>query len=225
MNMLWIVVLVIGLSLFTEWFRRRALKQLLNEIYEAAYVKKDEELFKLYINSPQAKMLMSTVTRLIMKLNYSIAKDQMEKVKKLMPEIEGKRMNNKEALSYYQTVFGYMAEREQAEEATHLLTAMKERFGYSKDASVLLLLFDCELIYDIYICKDATRKKDLEILIHTAPDAQSRSVYQYRMAKVAHIIKDQRQCIAYLKQAQENTQSLAAKNKIDRILNGEWALL
>jgi len=72
MKYFWILLLILIFTVFAEFIRKRALQKNLNSIYDAAYKQNDEELFNLLIESPQAKMLMSDASRLLIKLNYYI---------------------------------------------------------------------------------------------------------------------------------------------------------
>lgn len=219
-----VFVLIAVFAYGMEFFRKRSLDKLLNEIYQAAYVRKDEEAFELLVLSPQAKMLMNKATRLLMKLNYYVSNDKEIQVIETVKKLKQCSLNNANKKAFYGSAIGYFAEKEN-NEAKKLLEWVKEKESDSKDAEMKMLLYDCELTVDIYINKNINRIHDLEVLVTADIDDNAKSVYQYRLAKLYDAAKERKKCIEQLKLALKNTKSKQAKKKIERILNGEWNLL
>ena len=142
------LLLIIG----TELFRKKSLRNLLKQIYTAS-IQKDEELFNLYLNSPQAKMLMSRTSRLMMKLNYYIVNDREAMVVKYVNKLKEIRMSNKNAMAFYSSTIGYYAEKQRID-TIDLLQHLKEKYQHTKNEEIQLLIMDCQLLYDIYIQKE-----------------------------------------------------------------------
>ena len=159
-----IIVFVFGM----EFFRKHALDKLLKDLYQAAYVKKDEELFELLIFSPQAKMLMNNPTRYIMQLNNYIACENTEKVLKTIDKLKKLNMNTPDKLTFYGNAIGYLSEREHPA-AISLLAFIKDKEKSSKSLQMEILLLDCEQVVDIYINKNANRIKELKLINMNMP--------------------------------------------------------
>ena len=77
---------------------------------------------------------------------------------------------------------------------------------------------DCELTYDIYIKKNTGRIKDIEEILKTDIDPNSKAVYQYRLAKLYFYDNNRDKAKYYLNEAKNNTSDSNAKKKIDSIL-------
>ena len=214
MRNIWIWVFIIALFMIGEFIRRTSLNKLLKAIYEAAYINKDEEAFHLLVVSPQAKMLMSDATRLIMQLNFYVANDQEEKVVKIVEKMKKIRLNKNNQKAFYSTAIGL-----------DLINHMKKAIENTQDGELQMLLYDCQLTYDIYVKKDISKIHELQQLLETDIDANAKSVYQYRLAKLYKIANNMDRCQEMLKLAYKNTASKQAKKKIDRILDGEMELL
>ena len=224
MRNIWIWVFIIALFMIGEFIRRTSLNKLLKAIYEAAYINKDEEAFHLLVVSPQAKMLMSDATRLIMQLNFYVANDQEEKVVKIVEKMKKIRLNKNNQKAFYSTAIGYYAEKERTD-TLDLINHMKKAIENTQDGELQMLLYDCQLTYDIYVKKDISKIHELQQLLETDIDANAKSVYQYRLAKLYKIANNMDRCQEMLKLAYKNTASKQAKKKIDRILDGEMELL
>ena len=212
-----LVLIVIGL-IGSQKIRKNSIDRIMSDLYKASRISQDENLFLSILNSPQSRMVLSRATRLIMKMNFYIADNRLNKVKEVEQEILQVKLNETEQLAYYQAVYGYAIEYEQTEEAKLLLKQMKERWKTSKDPNIIFFLLDSELTYDIYINHDITRIKDLKQLIEYAPDNESKSIYQFRMAKCCKYKKDFSSCRKYLMEARNNTSQSTAIEKIDKIL-------
>ena len=224
MRNIWIWVFIIALFMIGEFIRRTSLNKLLKAIYEAAYINKDEEAFHLLVVSPQAKMLMSDATRLIMQLNFYVANDQEEKVVKIVEKMKKIRLNKNNQKAFYSTAIGYYAEKERTD-MLDLINHMKKAIENTQDGELQMLLYDCQLTYDIYVKKDISKIHELQQLLETDIDANAKSVYQYRLAKLYKVANNMDRCQEMLKLAYKNTASKQAKKKIDRILDGEMELL
>ncbi len=224
MRNIWIWVFIIALFMIGEFIRRTSLNKLLKAIYEAAYINKDEEAFHLLVVSPQAKMLMSDATRLIMQLNFYVANDQEEKVVKIVEKMKKIRLNKNNQKAFYSTAIGYYAEKERTD-TLDLINHMKKAIENTQDGELQMLLYDCQLTYDIYVKKDISKIHELQQLLETDIDANAKSVYQYRLAKLYKVANNMDRCQEMLKLAYKNTASKQAKKKIDRILDGEMELL
>ena len=224
MRNIWIWVFIIALFMIAEFICKVSLNKLLKAIYEAAYINKDEEAFHLLVVSPQAKMLMSDATRLIMQLNFYVANDQEEKVVKIVEKMKKIRLNKNNQKAFYSTAIGYYAEKERTD-TLDLINHMKKAIENTQDGELQMLLYDCQLTYDIYVKKDISKIHELQQLLETDIDANAKSVYQYRLAKLYKIANNMDRCQEMLKLAYKNTASKQAKKKIDRILDGEMELL
>ena len=224
MRNIWIWVFIIALFMIGECIRKVSLNKLLKAIYEAAYINKDEEAFHLLVVSPQAKMLMSDATRLIMQLNFYVANDQEEKVVKIVEKMKKIRLNKNNQKAFYSTAIGYYAEKERTD-TLDLINHMKKAIENTQDGELQMLLYDCQLTYDIYVKKDISKIHELQQLLETDIDANAKSVYQYRLAKLYKVANNMDRCQEMLKLAYKNTASKQAKKKIDRILDGEMELL
>ena len=221
MNGFWILLLILLFFLMSELLRKKAVNQFLRAVHEAIR-NKDEESFSLYLSTPQAKMLMSKNARLLIRCRGWVVLDRLDAIRKLVEETDPERFSRKEKRAYYQILFGYLVEKKEECKAKQMLKAIQRDLGKSKDPADLLFAFDCELAYDVYLNPRASRKKDLEALIETAPEAQLRAVYQYRLALVLHREGKQEESRALLKEARENSASKIEREKIDQILNGAW---
>lgn len=219
-----IFVLIVVFACGMEFFRKYTLEKLLKELFQAAYVKKDEEAFELLILSPQAKMLMNNSTRYIMQLNYYIASENTDKVLKIIEKLKKTNMNISDRLTYYGNGIGYLSEKEHPK-AQNLLEFMREKEKHSKNLQMQLLLLDCEMAIDVYINKNIERISELKMMIDADIDNNAKSIYQYRLAKLYKTTGEFSLCKNMLMNARNNTSSKQAKCKIDRILHGEWELL
>ena len=214
------IIILAAAVISSSVIRRFFLDRLSRQLYEAAYVKKDKELFEILIASPQARMLMSDVSRDIMSLNFRISMDDREMAVRTAERLLKKKLNLQEAQSVYPSTIAYLCEKEDTK-ALDFLTDMKNRFQDSKDLNTMLMLYDCELTYDVYIRKDAGRIRDLEELISTDIDPENKAVYQYRLAKLYHHEGDKEKAVQLLNEAKDNTKNDGARKKIDRILSGD----
>ena len=218
------MIAIVLMAAFSSLLRNYSINRIARQLYDAAYVRKDELLFEKLISSLQARMCMSEKSRLIMSLNFYTFIDQEEKVIKLCEKMDGKRMNAEEFRTFYGKVIGYLCDKEN-EYALKLLNGMEDRYRNSKEISELLLLFDCQMACDIYIRKNTDRIKDLEELLKTDIPGQQKAVYRYRLAKLYYYQNNKEKAAEQLKTAKEETDDIASINKIERILNGEWELL
>lgn len=216
-----IIVIAAALSTLIRYF---LLNRLSRQLYDAAYVKKDKELFEILINSLQAQMVMSDVSREIMSLNFYISMDDENKVIETAKKLIQGKMNMNEAQTVYPAAIGYLCEKEN-EEASIILNNMKSKYAISEDLNMMLMMYDCELTYDVYVKKDTDRIKDIEEILKSDIDSNSKAVYQYRLAKLYYYDKNKDKAIELLNEARNNTNDKNAKSKIDRILSGKWDLL
>ena len=220
MNNITIVFIGVALVLISgsEFIRRRSLDNLLKKIYKAAYQDHDEQAFYLYINSPQAKMVMSDSSRDIIKLNYYIATDNDEKVMQIIERLRKKRMDRKSLKSFYSAAIGYCGEHRKAI-TVELLNEMKSNFQDSKAIEDQMLLLDAQMIYDIYIRHDTTKIQGLKKLVEATPDENAKSIYLYRLAILYKANNDFDSATKVLNQAKEYSTDPNAIMKIQRILN------
>ena len=209
------LLLIIG----TELFRKKSLRNLLKQIYTAS-IQKDEELFNLYLNSPQAKMLMSRTSRLMMKLNYYIVNDREAMVVKYVNKLKEIRMSNKNAMAFYSSTIGYYAEKQRID-TIDLLQHLKEKYQHTKNEEIQLLIMDCQLLYDIYIQKDASQVPVLQQIIQSNIRSNMKVIYMLRLARLYNFIGDEQASKKQLKEAYDiaNPQ---VKEKIDDILRKGW---
>lgn len=225
MNHLTVIVPIIFVALLLSVvIRQLFLNRLSRQLYDAAYVKKDKELFELLIGSPQAKMVMSNVSREIMLLNFYLSIDDEACVTDTVQKLMKQRTNLKEAQTIYPASIGYLCEK--GNPATlDVLNDLKKKYADSKDLNMLLMIYDCELACDVYIRKDKGRISDLEELLKADIDLNSRAIYQYRLAKLYDYDGNREKARQLLAEARSNTQDKNAKKKIDKILQGDWDLL
>lgn len=219
-----IILIVIAAAFLSSFIRKVFLDRLSRQLYDAAYIKKDKELFEILINSPQAQLTMSDVSRKIMSLNCYVNIDDEKEVLKTAKYLIGKKLNMKEAQTVYPLTIGYLCEKGNAE-VLDILNDLKKKYANTKEINMMLLMYDCELTYDIYIKKDTGRIKDLEELIKTDLNPQNLAVYQYRLAKLYYYDNNKEKAIQLLNTAKNNTNDKGAVNKIDKILKGNWSLL
>ncbi|MDO4198821.1 MAG: hypothetical protein Q4D13_07520 [Erysipelotrichaceae bacterium] len=225
MNKATIIILIIIAAAFLSSFIRKAfLDRLSRQLYDAAYIKKDKELFEILIGSPQAQLTMSDVSRKIMSLNFYVNIDDENKVLETSKYLIGKKLNMKEAQTVYPLTIGYLCEKGNSK-VVNILNDLKKKYANTKEINMMLLMYDCELTYDIYIKKDTGRIKDLEELIKTDLNPQNLAVYQYRLAKLYYYDNNKEKAIQLLNAAKNNTNDKGAVNKIDKILKGNWSLL
>lgn len=225
MNKATIIILIIIAAAFLSSFIRKAfLDRLSRQLYDAAYIKKDKELFEILIGSPQAQLTMSDVSRKIMSLNFYVNIDDENKVLETSKYLIGKKLNMKEAQTVYPLAIGYLCEKGNSK-VVNILNDLKKKYANTKEINMMLLMYDCELTYDIYIKKDTGRIKDLEELIKTDLNPQNLAVYQYRLAKLYYYDNNKEKAIQLLNTAKNNTNDKGAVNKIDKILKGNWSLL
>ncbi len=225
MNKLTIIILIIIAAAFLSSFIRKVfLDRLSRQLYDAAYIKKDRELFEILIDSPQAQLTMSDVSRKIMALNCYISLNDEKKVLETAKYLINKKLNMKEVQTVYPLAIGYLCEKGNAG-VSDILNDLKKKHGNTKELNMMLLMYDCELTYDVYIKKDTGRIKDLEELIKTNLDPKNLAVYQYRLAKLYYYNKNKDKAIELLNMAKNNTNDKGAVKKIDRILKGDWNLL
>ena len=64
--------------------------------------------------------------------------------------------------------------------------------------------------------------EDIEEILKTDIDPNSKAVYQYRLAKLYFYDNNRDKAKYYLNEAKNNTSDSNAKKKIDSILNGNW---
>ena len=225
MNKTILIFLIITASLLLSVFlRNMALNRISRQLYQAAYVDKDTVLFESLIDSLPAQMFISERSRKIMALNYYVSANDKDKVIRTCKEMNGKRLDGNEFRTFYGTAIGYLCDREDPY-AGILLQEMKERYSSSKDISELMLLYDCELTYDIYINKNTGRIPDIEELLKNDLSDEEKAVYEYRLAKL-YFYKDERdEAKDLLKSARDHTKNKASRKKIDEILSGNWSLL
>lgn len=222
MNRTILIIAVIAVSLLlSNLIRQIFLNRLSRQLYDAAYIKKDRELFEILIESPQAKLTMSDISRKIMSLNFYISIDDEKSVLKTGRHLIERKLNMQEAQTVYPAVIGYLCEKGNTD-ASDFLNDMKSRYGNSKDLNMMLMIYDCELTYDIYIKKNTGRIKDIEEILKTDIDPNSKAVYQYRLAKLYFYDNNRDEAKYYLNEAKNNTSDSNAKKKIDSILNGNW---
>ena len=222
MNKIILIIAVIAVSLLlSNLIRQIFLNRLSRQLYEAAYIKKDKELFEILIESPQAKLTMSDVSRKIMSLNFYISSDDEKSVLKTSRFLINKKLSLQEAQTIYPAAIGYLCEKGNPD-VSDILNDMKNKYGSSKDLKMMLMIYDCELTYDIYIKKNTGRIKDIEEILKTDIDPNSKAVYQYRLAKLYFYDNNRDKAKYYLNEAKNNTSDSNAKKKIDSILNGNW---
>ena len=130
----------------------------------------------------------------------------------------------KEAQPVYPLAIGYLCEKGNAK-VSLILDDLKKKFKDTKEINMMLIMYDCELTYDIYIKKDTGRIKDLEELIKTNIDPRNLAIYQYRLAKLYYYDNNKDKAVELLKLAKNNTRDKGAVTKIDKILKGNWNLL
>ena len=152
------------------------------------------------------------------------ANDQEEKVVKIVEKMKKIRLNKNNQKAFYSTAIGYYAEKERTD-TLDLINHMKKAIENTQDGELQMLLYDCQLTYDIYVKKDISKIHELQQLLETDIDANAKSVYQYRLAKLYKVANNMDRCQEMLKLAYKNTASKQAKKKIDRILDGEMELL
>ena len=224
MNLLTIIIIIIIAVILTNLLRQFLLNKLSKQLYQAAYVKKDKELFNILIESPQTKMVMSDTSRNIMALNFYLSIDDENNVISTAKKLINRKLNIKEAQTVYPSTIGYLCEKENVE-ALVFLENMKKEYGNTSDINMILMIYDCELTYDIYIRKDTSRIKDIEEVLKTDLDADSKAVYQYRLAKLYYYDNNKDKAKSILLEAKSNTSDQNAKKKIEKILNGKWGIL
>ena len=216
----WIFTLVVIFAIAAVLVRRITLQKLLKEIYVSAYVKKDQELFLLHINSPQAKMLMSQSARLLIKLNYYIATDNEEKVVKMCEQLRHTRMDKNNTKAFYSTAIGYYTEK-QRPDALALLQELKQKSEHSKDQALILLYMDSQLLYDIYIRKDKTKIAFLQEMINSDLDPDTKAICRIRLARLYSFTEEETASKHQLQLAyQEGSEQV--KKKVSRILKEGW---
>lgn len=220
MKLIWILLLVIILSAATEFFRRKTLNKILNNIYDAAYRKKDEELFLLHIQSPQAKMLMSDASRELIKLNYYVSTDQKEKALKIISRLRKSRLDKNSRKSFYSVAIGYMCEKQEAS-VTELLDELKAKAESSQDQDLILLYLDCQLLVDIYIKKELTKAEALKEIINSEIDNSSRVIYMIRLARLYDLNDKKDLSRQWLKKAESIAEGQARK-KVEELLKKGW---
>lgn len=220
MKLIWILLLVIILSAATEFFRRKTLNKILNNIYDAAYRKKDEELFLLHIQSPQAKMLMSDASRELIKLNYYVSTDQKEKALKIISRLRKSRLDKNSRKSFYSVAIGYMCEKQEAH-VTELLDELKAKAESSQDQDLILLYLDCQLLVDIYIKKELTKAEALKEIINSEIDNSSKVIYMIRLARLYDLNDKKDLSQQWLKKAESIAEGQARK-KVEELLKKGW---
>lgn len=220
MKLIWILLLVIILSAATEFFRRKTLNKILNNIYDAAYRKKDEELFLLHIQSPQAKMLMSDASRELIKLNYYVSTDQKEKALKIISRLRKSRLDKNSRKSFYSVAIGYMCEKQEAH-VTELLDELKAKAESSQDQDLILLYLDCQLLVDIYIKKELTKAEALKEIINSEIDNSSKVIYMIRLARLYDLNDKKDLSRQWLKKAESIAEGQARK-KVEELLKKGW---
>jgi len=225
MDKIEIVAGLILLALAISWIIRKVvINRLLKQLYDAAYVQKDRETFMLLISSLQSQMTISEVSRNIMTLNAAIAWDDLETVKTTAGKLISTHLKDAEARTVYGRTIGYLCEKRDSQ-AIMFLEKMQEYFKGNNDMNIILMLYDIQLVYDIYIEKKAERRTDLIELAESAQEDNAKAVYQYRLAVLDHSLGNKEESRKELKKALENTDNARDRRKIERILEGEWDLL
>lgn len=220
MKYFWILLLILIFTVFAEFIRKRALQKNLNSIYDAAYKQNDEELFNLLIESPQAKMLMSDASRLLIKLNYYITINQDEKIIKTVNKLRSMRLDKNSRKSFYSSAIGTYCEK-QWDDAVSLCEELQEKAQNSKDQDLILLYLDCRLLVDIYIHKDISKASALEEIINSEIDDHSKVIYMIRLARLYDLNYQKESCHKWLKKAQSIAKGPARK-KVDSLLKKGW---
>ena len=150
--------------------------------------------------------------------------DDEEKVIDVCKKTKRKRLSADEFRAFYGKAIGYLCDKENRY-AEKLLKEMEERYSSSKEISEMILLYDCQMAYDIYINHNTERISDLKELIKTEIPDEQKAVYYYRLAKLYKYAENKEETILCLKKAKENTKEKSAVTKINKILSGNWDLL
>ena len=225
MNKPIVILLIIAASAPISYFVRQiALNRITRQLYQAAYVEKDAVLFESLIDSLPAQMFISERSRKIMALNFYIAANDEEKVAKTCRETNVKRFDANEFKTFCGSAIGYLCDKGNPYSET-LLNEMKKRYEGSKDISELMLLYDCQLTYDVYVAKNTDRIADIEEILKNDLGDEEKAVYEYRLAKLYHYQGNRNKVKELLKSARNHTTNRASQKKIDEILNGNWSLL
>ncbi len=220
MKALWIILLIVLFTIIAELLRKKTLNKLLKDIYDAAYRKKDEELFHLLIESPQMKMLMSEHSRLLIKLNVYIKLNQDEKIIKTVNKLRKMKLGKNSCKAFYSVAIGTYCEK-QWQDAVSLLTDLKDKTQNTKDQDLILLYLDCQLLVDLYIYKDMTKVSAVEEIINSEIDNPSKVIYMIRLARLYDLNGQKSLSDEWLKKAQKIADK-QAKKKIDSLLKKGW---
>lgn len=220
MKFLWIILLVVLFTILAEMLRRKTINKLCKDLYNAAYQKKDEELFLLLIDSPQAKMLMSDASRGLMKLNYFISSDQETKAIHLINKLKKRKLDKNNQKAFYSLSIGYTSEK-QNEIATELLEDLKIKAENTKDQEWILLYLDSQLLVDIYIKKELTKAEALEEIIHSDLDNNSKVIYMIRLARLYDLNNMKDLSREWLMKADRIAEG-QAKKKVASLLKKGW---
>ena len=214
------IILIAILVPLTALLRKYSLNQLLEKLYQLAYIENDEKGFLLLLSSPQADMIMSSKSRKMMELNYWIYKDDIEKVKKTSALIEKQKMNVDDAVALYSLLIGYYEDKKDRV-GLEYLEKLNKYSSVAKQVNQQVLINDCNLVCDIYLNENVQLIPKLEEIISEGVDDEAKSVYQYRLAYLYKINGDISKCKFALKEAMENTSNESSKSKIKKILDGD----
>lgn len=215
-----IIALLILVSLFiTGLQRRHIVNKLLKQLYRLAYVEHDSQAFQELVDSPKARLVLSVFTRYFLKLRYFIDKDLVISVDETYETIRYLRMNANDLLAVNQIMFGYCLEHQRFKEAEDILNKLRRMLSKQHEMAKIMLLFDCELTYDIYVNKNTQRIPDLKELLAKAEDDETKAVYLYRLAMLYAVAPETGDCRAALNQALQLTKQPASQQRLRRLLD------
>ena len=225
MNKTILILLIIAACAVISWFVRQiAINRITRQLYQAAYIDNDAALFESLINSLQAQMFISDKSRKIMSLNYYIRSDNQEKAAEICRDMNAKRLNSEEFMTFYGSAIGYLCDKNDPYAKT-LLEEMRKRYASGCSVQEQMLLHDCELTCDVYINRNTDRIADIEEILNGDLNDEQKAVYEYRLAKLYHYVDNKDKVKELLRSARSYTANKASQKKIDEILSGNWSLL
>lgn len=202
-----ILIMVVVTFVGTQYFKQRIFKKLVTNLQ-----KRDFDAYFKVLDSLSCKYFYPPFNREYMRLNaYMMIPDQ-KKIGEQFDLMLGMRMAKKQDLDVSIKAFYYYLDEENKKKCRELLERLKKLDQEG-------MAHECEVIYDIFLCKET---KYIETMEEQLKDPEckglNRGMFQYMLGLQYGYKKDHKKEMEYLQLAKEELKETPYAMKIDELL-------
>lgn len=218
-----LLILAVVIALGSMFYKRYISNKLMDELSKAFLKEDGEKEYMDILNSRKANIAFSDGTKLYLKMNFYILKNDTEKAKEVYEELtKSSSVTDEEKIIFNRQALAYFSAKEEKEVSEQAYNILKDILGDKDNKESEAILKEAYILLNVNIYKNMDIIPELEEIIKETENDDMKSIYYFLIAKLYNTEDDKMIVDKYLNLSRDFAENEVHKDSIDHILKGNY---